>query len=64
VGLDREAKVHAVKPGDEVLLPVTHVLDSDLKLEVVSKSAELTAELYVKPTQKISIGGGQILWQY
>jgi len=64
IALDREGKVHPVKAGDEVLLPATHVLDSDPKIQVVAKSPEWTAEVFIKPSGKISIGGGQTLWQY
>jgi hypothetical protein len=64
IGVDREGKVHAVKAGDEIRVPVTHVLDSDAKMQAISGSTEWTAEVYLKPTQKISIGGGKTLWQY
>lgn len=64
IGVDREGKVHAVKPGDEIRVPVTHVLDSDAKITAISGSTDWTAEVYLKPTQKIAIGGGKNLWQY
>jgi hypothetical protein len=64
IGCDREGKVHTVKAGDEIRIPVTHVLDSDAKLQAISQSTEWTAEVYLKPITKISIGGGKTLWQY
>lgn len=61
---DREGNIQAFKTGDEVRVPETHVLASDTRFMAIAGSPEWTAEVYLKPTTKISIGGGKTLWQY
>ena len=61
---DREGNIQAFKAGDEVRVPETHVLASDTRFMAIANSPEWTAEVYLKPTTKISIGGGKTLWQY
>lgn len=64
IAVDRESNIQAFKAGDEVRVPETHVLASDTKITAIAGSAEWTAEVYLKPTVKIGIGGGKTLWQY
>jgi hypothetical protein len=61
---DREGNILAFKAGDEIRVPETHVLSSDARFTAIAGSPEWTAEVYLKPTTKISIGGGKTLWQY
>ena len=64
VGVDREGNKQPLQRGEEILIPETHVLASDPKIQVIAKSPDYTAEIWLKPSRKMKIGGGQELWLY
>lgn len=64
IGMDRDGKKIAVMVGEEVWLPVTHVLENDPILKAIANHPTKTQEVFIKPTKKIAIGGGQTLWQF
>lgn len=64
IGCDRDDNVLPVKAGDEIRIPVTHQLQQDAKIAGIAGSTHWTAELFLKPKEKISIGGGKTMWTY
>ncbi len=64
IGMDRDSKKVPVMPGEEIWVPITHVLEQDPILKAIANHPTKTQEVFLKPTKKVAIGGGQTLWQY
>lgn len=61
-GTDRDKLLVDVPVGGEVLIPATFELTQFLEKAAVSE--KFVFEVFIKPKQKIDIGGGQTMWLY
>lgn len=61
-GTDRDKNLVDVAVDSEVLIPATFELTQFL--EKAATSEKFVFEVFIKPKQKIDIGGGQSMWLY
>lgn len=60
--LDRDKKLITAPKGSEVLIPATYQLVQIL--EKASLQPDRVYEVFIKPSKKIPVGGGQTMWTF
>jgi hypothetical protein len=62
LALNRDKELIEVSAGSEVLIPATHQLAQHFERAVAQPT--IVFEVYIRPTKKIPVGGGQEMWMY